>query len=628
MSDIDIIHQQILFNQVRVKTPKAGGSGTVIYSKVAPDSTWHSFALTCHHVIESALEIKTEWDPKVGRDRKKEYRQIVSVEFFDWGNVPHGHRPLTYSADAEIVAYDKAHDIALLKLRTIKAAQAVATMLPAGAEKDLRVGSPVFAVGCALLHDPILTAGMITHMGDEIEFRDYWMSSASIIFGNCLEGSSQITMGNGSIKAIRDVQSGDVVWSAGHDGNLSKHTVEAMIPAGKKNIYRLHTRTRTVRASENHPLLVIRNARTWAGSNVNWLEWVPLRDLKDGDLIATLPGLEDRYRPDGIRFADHIPQDADPADLMRLLGFYLGDGWLRHEDGYRYEVSLAIYNDEKRQIYENILNRLWGLKPQSHNRDVLIVSSKHLIESIEALGFQGKSTEKTIPDWVMTCPHDLQLAFLSGYLESDGHVNATGSWVFEANNEGLVRRLRMLCIHLGFQVSNLFSRTREESVIAGRVARPSGPSVSFQVYPQYSHRRNSHFLGSREHIPDGLVYERVRSIYPESETETYDLKIEGSHNFFADGVLVHNSGGAVFAPFQDGYAFIGIPSRVDVIGWENPIVHLNYFSPIPRIYKFLDEQRHHYLIPGHTHTEEDCSAERAKAQETEDRRLQLEAPEK
>lgn len=182
--DINKLHEQVLFSQVRVKTDKAGGSGTIIYSQPAEDGVFHTYALTCHHVVDEAVKVKSEWDPRVGRERKRELRQLVTVEFFDYSNVLHGNRPLNYSCDAEIVAYDKDHDMALLKLRTVKPAGYVAKLMAPGDEKRLQIGAPTVAVGCALLHDPVLTQGILTHMGDEIDGKLYWMSSAQIIFGN------------------------------------------------------------------------------------------------------------------------------------------------------------------------------------------------------------------------------------------------------------------------------------------------------------------------------------------------------------------------------------------------------------------------------------------------------------
>lgn len=183
LSNLKNLHEQVLFTQVRVKTKKAGGSGTVLYSNEGKDG-YSTYVITCHHVIEDALSVKKEYDPKIGQDRKKEYRQVINVEFFDYASVPHGRRPVNNSVDADIMAYDKIHDMALLKLRMITQASTVAKLLSQEEITSIKIGDRTNAVGCALLHDPILTEGMITHMGDEIEYNDYWMSSAQIIFGN------------------------------------------------------------------------------------------------------------------------------------------------------------------------------------------------------------------------------------------------------------------------------------------------------------------------------------------------------------------------------------------------------------------------------------------------------------
>jgi len=135
-------------------------------------------------VIDEAISVKEEWDPRVGRQKKKEYRQVVTAEFFDYSNVQHGRRPVNYSTDADIVAYDATHDLALLKLRTIKVAPAVAALPQPREPEQIVIGTAVVAAGSALLHDPILTTGMVTHQGDEIDYKDYWMSNAAIVFGN------------------------------------------------------------------------------------------------------------------------------------------------------------------------------------------------------------------------------------------------------------------------------------------------------------------------------------------------------------------------------------------------------------------------------------------------------------
>jgi len=183
--DIDTLHKEVLHSQVRVKVGNGGGSGTIVYSEEGETKgEYNTYILTCHHVIEGAITVKTAWDSKLGRDVKKEFRQLVTVEFFDFENKSHGEVPVTYSTNGEIVAYDQAHDMALLKLRTIKRAVSVARLLPIDMITEIRIGSPSVAIGAALLHDPIITSGIVSHMGDEIDYKLYWMSTAQIIFGN------------------------------------------------------------------------------------------------------------------------------------------------------------------------------------------------------------------------------------------------------------------------------------------------------------------------------------------------------------------------------------------------------------------------------------------------------------
>lgn len=183
MPNLEKLHQEVRDTQVRVTTSQGGGSGTIIASFPA-GKDFHTFVLTCAHVVDSAISVRKEWDSKLGKEKKKEYRQVLNVEFFDYANVPHGRRPVSSSVDADLVAYDLSHDMAILSLRTIQQASFVAPLATKEEASLLTVGSPVVAVGAAMLHDPIVTFGTITHMGDEIDFKDYWMSNAQIIYGN------------------------------------------------------------------------------------------------------------------------------------------------------------------------------------------------------------------------------------------------------------------------------------------------------------------------------------------------------------------------------------------------------------------------------------------------------------
>jgi len=181
-------HDKVLYTQVRVRVATAegqvGGSGTVVYSgpTEGKKDAFSTYVLTCQHVVEAAVRVDTFFDPTLGRERKRELRQEVEVEFFDYG--PDGSVDRTYSVRADVAAHDALHDLALLRLKSNRRADYVAEMFPRGESARIRIGHPVVAVGCALLHDPIRTEGTVTHKGDVINYNEYWMSNAQIIYGN------------------------------------------------------------------------------------------------------------------------------------------------------------------------------------------------------------------------------------------------------------------------------------------------------------------------------------------------------------------------------------------------------------------------------------------------------------
>jgi len=178
------LHEKVLYPVVRVRTRKAGGSGTVIYSKPNPKKPkeYQSFVLTCAHVIEDAITTKKDWDGLLKRKVEREFLEQVTVEIFDYVYLSHVNSSNSHRAN--IVAYDKYHDIAILKLDSPKQIQYVAKLIPRDKIGDVKVFSKVYASGCSLLHDPFPNLGRITYLNEEIENRLYWMNSADSIFGN------------------------------------------------------------------------------------------------------------------------------------------------------------------------------------------------------------------------------------------------------------------------------------------------------------------------------------------------------------------------------------------------------------------------------------------------------------
>lgn len=181
-------HNLFIYPVVRVTLPNAAGSGTVIYSEqnneplYKADSKYSTYVLTNYHVIDSAIEIVTEWDSSLREEVKKEKRSIVHVEIFQYKDLstPVG----TLKVEAEIVIYNKDEDMALLKLALEGPAQYVAKLRSKEDADNYYVMDESIAVGCSLACPPLPTTGVITRKNFQIESYPFHMSSSQIIYGN------------------------------------------------------------------------------------------------------------------------------------------------------------------------------------------------------------------------------------------------------------------------------------------------------------------------------------------------------------------------------------------------------------------------------------------------------------
>ena len=178
-------HEQMFYPTVRVRTKKAGGSGTVVYSKKYKKEVY-TYVITNHHVIADSVHLEKKWDPVLKRKIDKEILDTVFVEFFRYNN--YSHTVGSFAVEADIVAYSEVNggqDWALLRVRDKEnKADWVANMFPLDDIENVHIFDEVYAVGASLGHPPVASDGHISYMDDEIEHYKYWMSSAPTIFGN------------------------------------------------------------------------------------------------------------------------------------------------------------------------------------------------------------------------------------------------------------------------------------------------------------------------------------------------------------------------------------------------------------------------------------------------------------
>jgi len=177
-------HEKFLYPVVRVFAEKAGGSGTIVYSEQDPENKEENITLvlTNHHVIDDLISHKEEWDSLLKRKKEKEFKKKAKVERFEYVRMSTVDSSNRY--DADILAYDKNEDLAILRINSPRKFEYVANLIPKKEIKNLRLFQDVVVGGCSLLHEPFCNFGQITFLTEEIDQKQYLMTNSNSVFGN------------------------------------------------------------------------------------------------------------------------------------------------------------------------------------------------------------------------------------------------------------------------------------------------------------------------------------------------------------------------------------------------------------------------------------------------------------
>ncbi|HVC78653.1 MAG TPA: Fe-S cluster assembly protein SufB [Candidatus Micrarchaeaceae archaeon] len=340
----------------------------------------------------------------------------------------------------------------------------------------------------------------------------------------CLAAGTRVFTNNDVIP-IERVGIGDHVYSLTPDFKWVRQAVTATKVNPPRPTWRMTTADhREVVATDNHPFLVLRKT-----GRLRQVAWMPLSEIRVGDEIAISGVIPDHGHPYDIPQTklvgnkDFTTPSATTPDLMWLLGFYLGDG--TKEPG---RVTLCLPQNDKsyRRVCDTV-RLLFGLEGKHHLNVQLRYSSTDFSRFIDTVGFGGTARSKRLPEWVYTLPVDQKKALIDGYVAADGHVRANHKNLsLTSASRDLLEDVKALALSAGLNPLKVVTWTRSEK-------KPLGIEIK-----EYTH----HFLYFGERNPEAPVYfSPVMSISDAGVQPTYDIEVEGQHNFIANGIVAHNS---------------------------------------------------------------------------------------
>jgi intein/homing endonuclease len=391
----------------------------------------------------------------------------------------------------------------------------------------------------------------------------------------CLAKGTKIFV-NSDLISIENMSSQELVFS--FDGkNIIKQESPILIPKGRKHVWILKLLTREIEATPDHEFLVLRKGdnpyfsyyseslksklpattlakkfgiapntvRKWRlhlclprGKVRRELRWIPLKDLKKGDLVLVLKKrpFEGKSRKINLLLPNNqlkIPKETS-KELMFLIGFILGDSIGK-------KLHICCSSSQETQQIQNLLLHLFGIKGWVYEENLIEVNSKGLLKFLKKLKISGNAHTKRIPEWVYTLPTEELKALVDGLITADGHKGKDGRWSIQLCNRRLLEDIRLICNLIGYRTSQIYGPIERKAVIEGRKVK--GKIWGLSIYPNPKkgsrnwHKYEAELLGLDSEY---LGFEPVKDIKKGVIKEVFDISLPAHHNFFANGILVHN----------------------------------------------------------------------------------------
>jgi Fe-S cluster assembly protein SufB len=418
----------------------------------------------------------------------------------------------------------------------------------------------------------------------------------------CLAGDTLVWTANRGQIPIKEIAYGDRVFAYDEEAErFIVAPVKASAQTDTRMTHEVKTTRRSIRATDNHPMLVLRDERKPGRQRARYARrWVTVGQIKPGDFIAVPRRVpEFGVAADLPSVAGLTSPTISSVDLMWLLGLYIGDGNLHlSTKTYRVQFAIPATDVELRAELTRVVKDLFGLRCIEADEYRVVVNSKALTEWIVELGFTGLSLTKRVPDWVYSLPVDQRLAFLGGWVDADGYVQPerSGSVMLTSANEPLINQARELAELSGLRAAGPWSFTQPYYHDPSRtqIAWRLGISGEFERLgcrnPKrtdrfgrraYSHSSNgAHGTTIRVHCNEWLGFERVKSIEPYAVEPVYDIEVDGPHNFVAEGLVAHNSE-VVYHSIREDLEKLGVIFLdTDTALREHPEMFKQYFGTV------------------------------------------------
>lgn len=293
----------------------------------------------------------------------------------------------------------------------------------------------------------------------------------SCSFEGCLLPEEKVLTDSG-LKNAKDIVLEDKLINK--DGNLVSIINLQQYDKFNEDVYtlKLSNTYRTTTFTKIHPILIskhpLKEEFTFKQcQNINKGEWTVYPNLyrKEIEIDSN----------DWNKFMSKSNKDIiNPIlneDFWWFIGLYLGDGWTQN-DGYRIFISVnknETITINRLESFCKRINRSYIVKERSKNCLEYIINCKQLVDFLNS-NFGKYANGKYIPEKYKYIPHNLKIALINGYFDSDGCIMFSNTYkgTFVSINLKLLEDFQDIFTSLGLKTNLKLLRRAKKMKIENR----------------------------------------------------------------------------------------------------------------------------------------------------------------
>lgn len=365
----------------------------------------------------------------------------------------------------------------------------------------------------------------------------------------CMVAGTPILMADGNWKPIERIRVDEKVMARNNLNQLIPKKVTLEYSNGIKDVYRIKLSNGLyIDCTDNHPLLILEPNESGRGAHYVWKSIEG--GLKPGDKAIVNKGYDKWGNV-------HNPK------LGALLGYLMTDGYIPENGTPKFTNNNLAMLKEVQTICEELYKAECRLVPKGNGYDLYV--SGGLKEDLCKLGLLGlkRDREKLLDEYILwdkeTC-----MAYINRMFSGDGGANMWSNGKNRTATElsvcspsyKILDQVRLILLKIGV-IGHINTEVRQwngqDSILHKLRISDSTSIENFFTNVGYIYGKEEQCRNVLQAVQNKAKRRRygtkqfsrvtIKSIEYLDKQLTYDIGVDGLHNFVANGIVCHNTGG-------------------------------------------------------------------------------------